>query len=408
MALNEELVANAVTFLKDPQVSSSSLEKKAEFLESKGLSKEEIEEAIRRSQDPNHSQPQGTETPTTSVLPQPLNSPQPSYQQHFYAPAPPPVPEKDWKDYFIMATATVGVGFALYEIAKRYLIPNILPESKSKLDKDKDAIEEEFLRIEATLNEISDTQKELKENEKAKSKVIDETIEAVQDLIHDSKDKNSKVEDDVKYLKSEIENLKTSFDRSLDKQQQSISSEVANIQHELNSLQQLIKSKNTLSSEFQANGIANNAKSSPVPPASSIPSASEILKRANLKTQSSPAVEDTKSNESTTISSPIPQVKTPPQTAQIPAWQRAAASSSSENENTNLLVPERPDSVQMNHQSYSQSTAVIPSWQKAVNDPITDAYKEEILSQQDEISGTYIPRDKVDIPQDQKFRPVSQ
>ncbi|ODV70860.1 uncharacterized protein CYBJADRAFT_166849 [Cyberlindnera jadinii NRRL Y-1542] len=379
----EELIANAVSFLKDAQVSSSPLEKKVEFLESKGLTKEEIEEAMKRSQESVDRSPPAQSSSGTQSSSGSEQGVQSYHQQahsapQYYTPAPPPVPEKDWKDYFIMATATVGVGFALYEITKRYLIPNVLPDSKSKLDKDKEAIEEEFLRIEATLKEIADTQQQLKEGEAEKAKAIDAVIDSVQDLVNDSKEKNSKVEDEVKYLKSEIENLKASLDRALDKQQSSIANEVASIQHELNSLQQLIKSKNSLAKELGSNGTKETA-TSPVPPASSIPSASEILKRANLATSSA-------------VSSPQPQSSSHiSSNPQIPSWQRSAAVNTPA---TSALLseeslPERPDSVAMNHKSYSQSTAQqeIPLWQQAASanavatvhaeQSLTTAYEQE-------------------------------
>lgn len=356
----EELIENAVVFLKDPQVLGASHEKKLEFLESKGLSQDEVDEALKRSQDPNYAS-----NPSSEPVPQ-VPATHPVAQSYQYYTAPPPVPEKDWKDYFIMATATVGVTYALYEITKRFLIPNILPDSKSQLEKDKEAIEQEFLRIEASLNDIAETQKQLKESEDEKTKVIDATIGSVQELILESKDKNTKVQDDIKYLKSEIENLKTSFDRSLEKQQNSISAEVAGLQHELHSLQQLVKSKNTLTGEMKGNVL----KTSPIPAASSIPSASEILKRANMARVPSPT---------TSTGSTSPQVMTPPQAAahtpaaQIPAWQRAA--------------------------SLESTTPAIPAWQKSANDATPGAFKQELES----TSASYSPRESVDIPQEQKF-----
>jgi peroxin-14 len=43
------LLDNAIKFLQDPQVRNSNLSKQLSFLESKGLSKEEIDEAMRRA-----------------------------------------------------------------------------------------------------------------------------------------------------------------------------------------------------------------------------------------------------------------------------------------------------------------------------------------------------------------------
>ncbi|CAM9010923.1 unnamed protein product [Wickerhamomyces anomalus] len=329
MAIREDLVQNAVSFLRDPQVSSAALDKKIEFLKSKSLSEEEIQEALKRSNGEESaaqdvtSPSQGAATPTAAG--QSVATAAPPHPQYYTA-RPPPVPERDWKDYFIMATATVGVGYALYEITKRYVIPNILPASKSKLDQDKAAIEEEFLRIEATLKEISNTNKELKENEETKAKEISKTIDEVADIINLTETKNEKIESDVKYLKSEIENLKNSLDRSIDKQQNTISLEINTLQTELKSLQQLIKSRNNLTTE-----LSNNKSKSPIPSVSSIPSASEILKKANLSNGSStPTSPETSGKEVSNNAPKIPAwQQQQQQPSSIPAWQQANKSNAS-------------------------------------------------------------------------------
>lgn len=47
--LRSELIATAVTFLKDPQVQAAPLSKRLAFLESKGLTQQEIDLALSRS-----------------------------------------------------------------------------------------------------------------------------------------------------------------------------------------------------------------------------------------------------------------------------------------------------------------------------------------------------------------------
>ena len=61
--MNDELINSAVSFLRDPNVASAALAKKVEFLESKGLNQEEIEEALKRV---NESDSSATITPSTS------------------------------------------------------------------------------------------------------------------------------------------------------------------------------------------------------------------------------------------------------------------------------------------------------------------------------------------------------
>lgn len=424
MSIREDLVKNAVGFLKDPQASTAPLEKKIEFLESKGLTKEEIDESIKRSQDPTI--PSTSTSELQEQTPKSNNhSPSQGYipQQHqqYYSPPPPAVPDRDWKDYFIMATATVGVGYALYEITKRYIVPNILPESKTKLEQDKESIDAEFARIEGTLKSISDTNEELKENELKKSKEIFDTIKEVDDVLQKSREKNEKIEHDLKFLKSEVENLKNSLDKAIEKQQDSISNEVNSIQLELKSLQQLIKSKSSLASEIQSSSVPGSASRSSVPPASSIPSASEILKNKNFaKSAQLPATTTiTPSSSSSTHSEPVtgsasgakPDIVSSPEPSTIPSWQQAAA--------TPEIASTQPASAPSSNASSPSNLPVssnIPAWQRQLaNNTATkkipawqhtgmDLNKDDIPPEEDpDRIALYEARKMVGIPQDQKF-----
>lgn len=53
--MNQDLIDNAISFLSSPNVSSSSKQKKIAFLESKGLTKEEIDAAFDAVKDISHS-----------------------------------------------------------------------------------------------------------------------------------------------------------------------------------------------------------------------------------------------------------------------------------------------------------------------------------------------------------------
>lgn len=107
-----ELVRNAVAFLSDPNVSetvyiykhthrnnfqsqSSSLAQRIQFLEAKGLTAPEIEDALRQV-GPNQS--------VQSYRPSYQTSYPPAYGPAPYAIAPPPSNQWDWRDYFVSLT----------------------------------------------------------------------------------------------------------------------------------------------------------------------------------------------------------------------------------------------------------------------------------------------------------------
>lgn len=98
-------------------MSTSPIENRLAFLQSKNLTQEEIDAALARA---------GGETPQQSnysnYAPQQVNRQPPpgygGYQQQQWPQAPPPLPKRDWRDWFIMATVVGGVGYGAYVVAK--------------------------------------------------------------------------------------------------------------------------------------------------------------------------------------------------------------------------------------------------------------------------------------------------
>lgn len=104
-AIRQELVQSAINFLKDPQVLNSPLQKRVAFLETKGLTSDEIEEALRQVKGGSSS---------VAAPPSPSNQ--------IVIAQPPPVSRMDWRDFFIAAVLIGGIGYAIVEVAKVTLI----------------------------------------------------------------------------------------------------------------------------------------------------------------------------------------------------------------------------------------------------------------------------------------------
>ena len=109
MAIREDLVSSAQTFLSNAKVQASPLAKRLAFLESKGLTQEEITEVLNRL---NNPQPATSNNPSSAP---PV--PQYSSYENPYGQAPEP-PGRDWRDWFIMAVVSSGVSYGLYTLAK--------------------------------------------------------------------------------------------------------------------------------------------------------------------------------------------------------------------------------------------------------------------------------------------------
>lgn len=77
MAIREELIESAVSFLQDPSVASAPIEKRLAFLQSKNLTQEEIDVALARaSGEDTGSVAQATAANPTSYGYRPTGPPQ--------------------------------------------------------------------------------------------------------------------------------------------------------------------------------------------------------------------------------------------------------------------------------------------------------------------------------------------
>lgn len=384
--MNEELINSAVSFLKDPQVGGSPLTKKVEFLESKGLNQEEIEEALKRAND--NSTTTSSSSSSSSVASSNLSNTtsSPSYQSQqqqqqqvysqppidYYNVVPPPVPEKSWKDYFIMATATAGVTYGLYQVVTRYLIPSIIPPSQSSIDKDKETINEEFMKIDKILDQLTFEQEEIKHANETKLSEIDTVIENVNDFLNKYNKDKLKFDDDLRLMKLEIDNLNNSIEKNMHLTKENINDELGEISQELQSLKNLIKARSGSNNNQTNGGNGGGIEVRKIAPVSSIPSASEILKKARAKNAASTTPEpkhepkqepvkseDTKSEE-TKRSEGI--TKNGVMAAGIPSWQLQHKEKEAQEKEAQKKSNQEQTS---NNNNNNNNSSGIPVWQQA-------------------------------------------
>lgn len=378
--MNEELINSAVSFLKDPQVGGSPLTKKVEFLESKGLNQEEIEEALKRANDNSTTTSSSSSSVASSNLSNTTSSPSYQSQQQqqqvysqppidYYNVVPPPVPEKSWKDYFIMATATAGVTYGLYQVVTRYLIPSIIPPSQSSIDKDKETINEEFMKIDKILDQLTFEQEEIKHANETKLSEIDTVIENVNDFLNKYNKDKLKFDDDLRLMKLEIDNLNNSIEKNMHLTKENINDELGEISQELQSLKNLIKARNGSNNNQTNGGNGGGIEARKIAPVSSIPSASEILKKARAKNAASTTPEpkqeplkseDTKSEE-TKRSEGI--TKNGVMAAGIPSWQ--LQHKEKEAQEKEAQKKSNQEQTSNNNNNNNNNSSGIPVWQQA-------------------------------------------
>lgn len=322
--MNEELVNSAVSFLQDPNVASSPINKKVEFLQTKGLNDQEIDEAIKRANGAANTGAAQPDTPMTYK--DAMHSSTAPLDYYAMAPA---VPERTWKDYFIMATATAGVTYGFYQVVTRYLIPSIMPPGQTRVDEDKQAIDEEFLKIDKVLEQMAAEQQEMRDANTAKLADIDVVIDNVNDFLAKYNKDKIKFDDDLRLMKLEVDNLQNSIEKNMKLTKENIRDELAEILDELVSLKNLVKAR--------AGAGQPDRKVAPV---SLIPSALEILKKVKSR----------------------PDADAPPERPAV-SFETRRASSGPDAVEGNIRAAGIPD-WQLSHKAKEEQEAKIPAWQQ--------------------------------------------
>ncbi|KAF5101232.1 hypothetical protein D0Z03_000626 [Geotrichum reessii] len=332
--LREDLIASAVIFLKDEKVASAPLNQKVEFLEEKKLTPDEIQEALKRANDSSASQPPSSEVKpsgSTYVTSPVANAPPPlpAYSHLSYA-TPPQPPKRNWKDYFIMATVSVGVTYGLYQVAKRYILPSILPPTPDALERDKKALDEEFAKAQEILDQIQKDQEELKKSEQERTKKIEDLVSEVESTIEQVKAKVFQRDEDLKLIKTQIELVKETVPKSLTLHNTTQQQGLEDVYAELKALKQLVTSR------LQGGPTSNTT----APVTSTNPPKIVGTTSSNGTSTTPPVIPTANGSSSSSLTSPPAASSTPddsasssnvtsiPARAGIPAWQLAASKSS--------------------------------------------------------------------------------
>ncbi|KAH7312209.1 peroxisomal membrane anchor protein conserved region-domain-containing protein [Stachybotrys elegans] len=330
MAIREDLVASAAQFLQDPNVASSSIENRVSFLRSKNLTQEEIDVALSRV-GAGPPPPAAPYPAASSGYPQQYYQP---YPQNAWQP-PPPVPRRDWRDWFIMATVASGVSYGLYTLGKRYVYPLVAPPTPERLEQDKKSIEDQFDRAFSLVEQLAKDTEKLKEAEQERSKRLDATIVEMETVISDLKLANRRRDDDSQRLRDEINVLKGLIPKAIDSQKDATDSRLREINTELTSLKTLVSQRvGSAPAPASSSNFRRPTISSPATPSAEVTpdtASAEPSKTSAPKAGASPGIGRTLGMNGGSAK------------ASIPAWQMAMANktndtpatSSSSNETEN-------------------------------------------------------------------------
>ncbi|ORY93503.1 peroxisomal membrane anchor protein conserved region-domain-containing protein [Syncephalastrum racemosum] len=305
--MREDLIQSAVSFLADPKVQSAPLAKKVSFLESKGMTSEEINEAMSRANGTSSS------AATTATASAPGLPPQAAAGGQMVI-QPPPVPQRpsyDWRDIFIAAVLAGGVGYGVWTLAKRVFGPWFKVPTSEELEEDKEKLDAQFQAVEDSLKEIKDQTNDALVKVSSQSDKVDESLAMLEGVLKDLKQGDALRDDEFKSVKADVDSLKELVPKMLDRNKEAQSAVLNDLQNEIKSLKSLLLARRPTtpgsslldqpqqqqSTDAAIPGAGAAAASSPATPAGMSPRLASALNSNNR--------------------------------AGIPAWQMAAANKSS-------------------------------------------------------------------------------
>ncbi|KAK5132190.1 hypothetical protein LTR08_009313 [Meristemomyces frigidus] len=379
--VREELIEGAVSFLQDPSVAAAPLEQRTAFLRSKNLTPEEIDVSLARvGQSPNTTTAQ---PPPANYQQQPRAYPQaPPPQQYAYQQQPPPywnqpppeLPRRDWRDWFIMATVTGGVGYAMYWTARRYIVPLIAPPTPPQLEADKASIDTSFDKAFALLDQLATDTAELKESEQARTARLDAALSEVESVIGRMKGANESRELESKRIARELADLREQIPKAIEKERESTDGRLRDLAGEMRSLKTLVGTRMQQAPAPVQQPRAMSTTNSYTPSAPAVNGAAPAVQtplQTNGAAQTSGTGQTngaTQTNATTTESpgaaafatattqaSTPPPSRTLPSRAQIPSWQ-LAAKKRTEEAKTDGAAPSTPTPGK----DVSESGTVVP------------------------------------------------
>lgn len=324
--VRQDMVASAVSFLQDPKVQQSSVSQRVSFLESKGLSPDEIDEALRQtgSSGAITAGAAAQAGPSHNVYAQGQGYAQgPVYYNNGGMPPygmaqqQPPRYDRDWRDWFIMAVVSGTVGYGLIALARKYLFPHLQPPNQTVLEEDRDALTARYDEVAAQLATLDAETKAVKAGVEEQKEAIEKSITEVEDTVKALREADKRRADDMDVVKSEVDAMKDSLARMFDKTKEAQTASLSELQTELKSLKSLLVSRNASGPQVGGGavaGVSGGLAGRPYSPfGAPQSSAADVAGGA-----SSPSLP----NGNTATSSPAARPS-------IPAWQLADSSNAS-------------------------------------------------------------------------------
>lgn len=231
MSDRKELVRNAVEFLSDPKIQAAPLTKRISFLESKGLTTAEIEDAISQSAGAS----------TTSRPSSVYSAPQGQFA--FQGPAiaaPPPIPQRDWRDYFIMALVSGGLMYGITALARKYIVPHLQPPSEDAFEATASQLNAQFDEAAALLKQIQEDTVAARDAVQQQQQAVDSAIDQVKAVMSELRTGEERSQNEMREIRSEVDTIRDMLPKMIEANREAQTHALSELQQELKSLKALL------------------------------------------------------------------------------------------------------------------------------------------------------------------------
>ncbi|KAH9937113.1 peroxisomal membrane anchor protein conserved region-domain-containing protein [Fomitopsis serialis] len=232
----QELVRNAVVFLADPKTQASSLAQRVQFLEAKGLTSPEIDEAMKQAALQRGQMALGPSSVPYAPAYAPVYGPSPFAAQ-------PPMQPWDWRDYFITAVVSGGVAYVAASLFRKFVLPHLQPPSTTAYEADRDALTSQFDSAEALLKEIQAESAAVRLAVEQQNEKVEKATQDVEEVVKEMREGESRARDEMREIRDEVNNVREMLPKMLDKNKESQQQTLAELQQELKSMKALLLSR---------------------------------------------------------------------------------------------------------------------------------------------------------------------
>ncbi|ORY52726.1 peroxisomal membrane anchor protein conserved region-domain-containing protein [Leucosporidium creatinivorum] len=219
MSARAPLIASAVTFLRDPSTASSPLAQRIGFLESKGLTPAEIEQALAQAN--SSAGPVGS-----------YGGPHGMRMQREY--------ERDWRDWFIMAVVGGTVGYVAVKLAQKFIVPHLQPPDETDLEAAQKALEAKYDEASELLKNLQVSTDSLAASLDEQKAAVEKELVEVRKGVEEMREGERRREEWSKKVGEQVDEVVKGLPNLIEKQATSQAQSLTDLQTELKSLKSLL------------------------------------------------------------------------------------------------------------------------------------------------------------------------